>query len=98
MGRRAVAFSEDSVSRAIRAVKKAGVDVKSVRVETDGSVVINAEADGFTKNRLTRVRQVTSDGGHAAQQISEYIPRSRSFRQCPMVLPAEQGQANLVAE
>ncbi|CUX07753.1 hypothetical protein CFBP6626_07655 [Agrobacterium tumefaciens] len=43
MGRRAVAFTEDSVSRAIRAVKKAGVEVKSIRVEPDGSVVINGD-------------------------------------------------------
>jgi hypothetical protein len=41
MGRRPVAFTEDSVSRAIRAVKKAGIEIRSVRVEPDGSVVIN---------------------------------------------------------
>jgi hypothetical protein len=41
MGRRAVAFTEDSVSRAIRAVKKAGVEIRSIRVEPDGTVVIN---------------------------------------------------------
>ncbi|CDM57633.1 putative predicted protein [Rhizobium favelukesii] len=52
MGRRAVSFTEDSVSRAIRAVKKAGVDVKTVRVEPDGSVVINGESDGFSKKQL----------------------------------------------
>lgn len=43
MGRRAVAFTEDSVARAIRAVKKAGIEVRTVRVEPDGSVVINGD-------------------------------------------------------
>jgi len=52
MGRRAVAFTEDSVSRAIRAVKKAGVDVKTVRVEPDGSVVINGEPEEFTRKEI----------------------------------------------
>ena len=45
MGRRAVAFTEDSVSRAIRAVKKAGVEIRSIRVEPDGAVVINGEGE-----------------------------------------------------
>jgi hypothetical protein len=49
MGRRAVAFTEDAVSRAIRAVKKAGVDVKSIRVEPDGSVVINGDSGGYSE-------------------------------------------------
>lgn len=52
MGRRAVAFTEDSVSRAIRAVKKAGVEVKSVRVEPNGAVVINGEIGEFTQKQL----------------------------------------------
>ncbi|MGV2098999.1 hypothetical protein [Rhizobium sp. 21-4511-3d] len=52
MGRRAVAFTEDSVSRAIRAVKKAGVEVKSIRVEPDGSVVINGDSGGYTERQL----------------------------------------------
>lgn len=52
MGRRAVAFTEDSVSRAIRAVKKAGVVVKTVRVEPDGSVVINGEKAEYSEKQL----------------------------------------------
>lgn len=52
MGRRAVAFTEDSVSRAIRAVKKAGVDVKTVRINQDGSVVINGDSGDFTAQQL----------------------------------------------
>lgn len=52
MGRRAVAFTEDSVSRAIRAVKKAGVEVKTVRVEPDGSVIINGDSGDFTPKQL----------------------------------------------
>lgn len=45
MGRRAVAFTEDSVSRAIRAVKKAGIEIRTIRVEPDGAVVINSEGE-----------------------------------------------------
>ncbi len=52
MGRRAVAFTEDSVSRAIRAVRKAGVDVKTIRVEPDGSVVINGDNGDITEKQL----------------------------------------------
>lgn len=52
MGRRAIAFTEDSVSRAIRAVKKAGVEVKTVRVEPDGSVVINGDNGGYSEKQL----------------------------------------------
>lgn len=52
MGRRAVAFTEDSVSRAIRAVKKAGVEVKTIRVEPNGSIVINGETGEFSQKQL----------------------------------------------
>lgn len=52
MGRRAVAFTEDSVSRAIRAVKKAGVEVKTIRVEPDGSVVINGDSGNISEKQL----------------------------------------------
>lgn len=52
MGRRAVAFTEDSVSRAIRAVKKAGVEVKTIRVEPNGSIVINGEIGEFSQKQL----------------------------------------------
>lgn len=45
MGRRAIAFTEDSVSRAIRAVKKAGIEIRSVRVEPNGAVVINGDGE-----------------------------------------------------
>ena len=41
MGRRLIPFTEDSVSRAIRAVKKAGVEIRTIRIEPNGSVVIN---------------------------------------------------------
>jgi hypothetical protein len=50
MGRRAVAFTEDSVSRAIRAVKKAGVEIRSIRVEPDGTVVINGGGEMTEKD------------------------------------------------
>lgn len=52
MGRRAVAFTEDSVSRAIRAVRKAGVEVKTIRVEPDGSVVINGDNGNISEKQL----------------------------------------------
>lgn len=52
MGRRAIAFTEDSVARAIKAVRKAGVDVKTVRVEPDGSVVINGDSGGYSQTEL----------------------------------------------
>jgi hypothetical protein len=45
MARRATAFTQDSVSRAILAVKKAGIEIRTVRVEPDGSVVINSEGE-----------------------------------------------------
>lgn len=44
MGRRKVEFTEDAVSRAIRAVKKAGVEIRTIRVEPNGSVVINGDS------------------------------------------------------
>ncbi|MCA1868935.1 hypothetical protein HW571_25170 [Agrobacterium genomosp. 3] len=52
MGRRAIAFTEDSVARAIKAVKRAGVEVKTVRVEPDGSVVINGDNGGYSHAEL----------------------------------------------
>lgn len=52
MGRRAVVFTEDSVSRAIRAVRKAGVEVKTIRVEPDGSVVINGDNGNISEKQL----------------------------------------------
>ncbi|WP_157895502.1 hypothetical protein [Rhizobium sp. LCM 4573] len=52
MGRRAVAFTEDSVSRAIRAVKKAGVEVKTIRIEPNGSVVINGDNGEITERQI----------------------------------------------
>lgn len=45
MGRRKVLFTEDSIVRAIRTVKKAGIDIKTIRIEPDGSVIINGDAD-----------------------------------------------------
>lgn len=45
MGRRTVPFTEDSIVRAIRAVKKAGIEIKTIRIEPDGSVVINGGGD-----------------------------------------------------
>ena len=57
MGRRAIAFTEDAVSRAIKAVKKAGVDVKTIRVEPDGSVVINGDSGEKSERQIERSRK-----------------------------------------
>lgn len=53
MGRRTVPFTEDSIVRAIKAVRKAGVEIKTVRINPDGTVVINA-GDGFTEDQLEK--------------------------------------------
>lgn len=45
MGRRQIPFTEDSINRAIRAVKKAGIEIKTIRIEPNGAVVINADGD-----------------------------------------------------
>jgi hypothetical protein len=52
MGRRAVPFTQDSVSRAIRGVKNAGVEVKTIRIEPDGSVVINGDNGNISEKQL----------------------------------------------
>lgn len=43
MGRRTIPFTQDAVRRAILGVKSAGVDIRSVSVLPDGTVVINGE-------------------------------------------------------
>ncbi|WP_165220351.1 hypothetical protein [Affinirhizobium pseudoryzae] len=43
MGRRKIPFTQDSVVRAIRAVKQSGIEIRSVRIESDGAVVINGD-------------------------------------------------------
>lgn len=45
MGRRTVAFTEDSVSRAIKAVKRAGIEIKTIRIDPNGSVLINGDGE-----------------------------------------------------
>jgi hypothetical protein len=45
MGRRTIPFTEDSIARAIRAVKKAGIEIKTIRIEPNGAVVINGGGD-----------------------------------------------------
>lgn len=46
MGRRLIAFTEDSVSRAIKAVKKAGIEIKTISIDTNtGKVVINGDGE-----------------------------------------------------
>lgn len=43
MTRRHVEVSTDAVARAIRGAQKAGVEVKTIRVEPNGAVVINGD-------------------------------------------------------
>ncbi len=43
MGRKSVAISQDAIVRAINAVKKAGIEVRTVRGEADGAVVSNGD-------------------------------------------------------
>ncbi|MCF1453448.1 hypothetical protein GOZ80_05975 [Agrobacterium vitis] len=52
MGRRTIPFTEDSIARAIKAVKRAGVEIKTVRVNPDGAVVINGDNDQITEKQL----------------------------------------------
>ncbi|WP_165220348.1 hypothetical protein [Affinirhizobium pseudoryzae] len=43
MGRRTIPFTQDAITRAIKAVQKAGVEIRTVRIEPDGTVVINGD-------------------------------------------------------
>jgi len=52
MSRRAVAASVDLISRAIKGVKKGGVEIKSIRVEPNGAVVINGDNGDFTEEQF----------------------------------------------
>lgn len=52
MGRRTIPVTQDAIQRAIKAVQKSGIEVKSVRVEPDGAVVINGDGIGHTKKDL----------------------------------------------
>ncbi|WP_105438948.1 hypothetical protein [Neorhizobium sp. T25_13] len=45
MGRRTIPFTEDSVCRAIRAVKKVGIEIKTIRIEPNGAVVMNGNGE-----------------------------------------------------
>lgn len=56
MGRRKIPFTQDSVVRAIRAVKQAGIEIRTVRIEPDGTVIINGDnarsGDIFTEEEV----------------------------------------------
>lgn len=52
MARRPVEFTVDAVSRAIKAVKKAGVEIRTIRVEPNGSVVINGDSGEITEEQF----------------------------------------------
>lgn len=53
MVRRTVPFTEDAIVRAIKAVWKAGVESKTVRIEPYGAIVITAGED-FTDEQIER--------------------------------------------
>lgn len=55
MGRKSVAVSQDAIVRAIAAVKKAGIEVVTVRVEPDGAVVINGDNQDRTEKTVEKV-------------------------------------------
>jgi hypothetical protein len=52
MGRRAIPVTQDAIQRAIKAVVKAGIEVKTIRVEPNGAVVINGDRESFTQKEL----------------------------------------------
>lgn len=52
MTRRHVEVSVDAVARAIKGAKKAGIEIRSVRIEPNGAVVINGDGPGFTEKQL----------------------------------------------
>ncbi|MBB4120724.1 hypothetical protein [Martelella radicis] len=52
MGRRTIPFTLDAVKRAIMAVKAAGIDVRTVSVRPDGTVVINGDNGNNSEDDL----------------------------------------------
>jgi len=45
MGRRALHFTQDAVSRAVKGALGGGLDVRGVKISPDGSIVILVNAD-----------------------------------------------------
>ena len=52
MSRRHVEVSTDAVSRAIKGARKAGIEVKTIRIEPNGAVVINGDIGNITEKQL----------------------------------------------
>ncbi|TPW29697.1 hypothetical protein FJU08_12840 [Martelella alba] len=52
MARRVIPFTADSVRRVIKAVKSAGVEIRTVSVRQDGTVVINGDNGENQQNEL----------------------------------------------
>lgn len=52
MGRRTIPVTQDAIQRAIKAVVRAGIEVKTIRVEPNGAVVINGDSISFTQKEL----------------------------------------------
>ena len=44
MSRRQIAVSVDLISRAIKGTQKAGIEIRTIRVEPSGAIVINGDS------------------------------------------------------
>ncbi|TPW26158.1 hypothetical protein FJU08_22595 [Martelella alba] len=56
MSRQTTPFTQGAVKRAILAVKAAGINVRTISVRPDGTVVINGENGDFTEKMLEESR------------------------------------------
>jgi hypothetical protein len=61
VGRAKCAFKETDVTRAVRAVKKAGITITRVRINCDGSIIIETG------------KQTNENGNDTPEKISELI-------------------------
>jgi len=58
MGRRHVDFTADTVARAIKGARNTGVEIRTIRIEPNGAVVINGDNGNITEKELA----ATSEG------------------------------------
>jgi hypothetical protein len=52
MGRKAILVDQGTIIRALAAVKKAGIEIRTVRIEPNGAVVINGEGSATEGREL----------------------------------------------
>lgn len=55
MGKRQSVITQDHIYRAIAAVKKAGIEIKTIRIEPDGSLVINGDRHNVEEKDLAKI-------------------------------------------